>query len=138
MVRVVIRVRVIVRDTVMGNTTKTIILTHNRQIRQLEAAAASNNCKKKITHPGCLQIVHTMNSMLPVLYMHLNIHNTVHLDVTSIKAYYISLVLCYNIYTQGSTPMPQWPNVGSLEWVVESTTVTHSSADWWDLLLPLA
>ena len=22
--------------------------------------------------------------------------------------------------------------------VVESTTVTHSSADWWDLLLPLA
>ena len=27
---------------------------------------------------------------------------------------------------------------GSLEWVVESTTVTHSSADWWDLLLPLA
>ena len=23
------------------------------------------------------------------------------------------------------------------EWVVESTTVTHSSADWWDLLLPL-
>ena len=27
---------------------------------------------------------------------------------------------------------------GSLEWVVESTTATHSSADWWDLLLPLA
>ena len=25
-----------------------------------------------------------------------------------------------------------------LEWVVESTTVTHSSADWWDLLLSLA
>ena len=25
-----------------------------------------------------------------------------------------------------------------LEWVVESTTVTHSSADWWDPLLPLA
>ena len=23
-----------------------------------------------------------------------------------------------------------------LEWVVESTTVTHSSADWWDILLP--
>ena len=28
--------------------------------------------------------------------------------------------------------------VGSLEWVVETTIVTHSSADWWDLLLPLA
>ena len=29
--------------------------------------------------------------------------------------------------------------VGSfLEWVAESTTVTHSSADWWDILLPLA
>ena len=29
--------------------------------------------------------------------------------------------------------------VGSfLECVVESTTVTHSSADWWDILLPLA
>ena len=28
--------------------------------------------------------------------------------------------------------------LGDLEWEVESTTVTHSSADWWDLLLPLA
>ena len=27
---------------------------------------------------------------------------------------------------------------GGLKWEVESTTVTHSSADWWDLLLPLA
>ena len=27
---------------------------------------------------------------------------------------------------------------GVLEWAVESTTVTHSSADWWGLLLPLA
>ena len=27
---------------------------------------------------------------------------------------------------------------GGLDWVVESTTVTHSSADWWDILLPLA
>ena len=27
---------------------------------------------------------------------------------------------------------------GEVEWVVESTTVTHSSADWWDILLPLA
>ena len=27
---------------------------------------------------------------------------------------------------------------GGLEWEVESTTVTHSSADWWDHLLPLA
>ena len=26
---------------------------------------------------------------------------------------------------------------GGLEWEVESTTVTHSSADWWDILLPL-
>ena len=25
--------------------------------------------------------------------------------------------------------------LGDLEWEVESTTVTHSSADWWDLLL---
>ena len=30
--------------------------------------------------------------------------------------------------------------LGYLEWEVKSTTVTgtHSSADWWDLLLPLA
>ena len=28
--------------------------------------------------------------------------------------------------------------LGGLVWEVESTTVTHSSADWWDLLLPLA
>ena len=28
--------------------------------------------------------------------------------------------------------------LGDLEWEVESTTVTHSSADWWDLLLLLA
>ena len=27
---------------------------------------------------------------------------------------------------------------GGLEWEVESTTVTHSSADWWDILFPLA
>ena len=27
---------------------------------------------------------------------------------------------------------------GGSEWEVESTTVTHSSADWWDILLPLA
>ena len=26
----------------------------------------------------------------------------------------------------------------ALSHTVESTTVTHSSADWWDLLLPLA
>ena len=26
---------------------------------------------------------------------------------------------------------------GSLEWEVGSTTVTHSSVDWWELLLPL-
>ena len=29
-------------------------------------------------------------------------------------------------------------HTGDLEWEVESTTVTHSSADWWDLLRPLA
>ena len=28
--------------------------------------------------------------------------------------------------------------LGGLEWEMESTTVTHSCADWWDLLLPLA
>ena len=28
--------------------------------------------------------------------------------------------------------------LGDLEWEVESTTVTHSNADWWDILLPLA
>ena len=28
--------------------------------------------------------------------------------------------------------------LGDLELEVESTTVTHSSADWWDILLPLA
>ena len=28
--------------------------------------------------------------------------------------------------------------LGDLEWAAESKTVTHSSADWWDLLLPLA
>ena len=28
--------------------------------------------------------------------------------------------------------------LGGLEWEVEATTVTHSSADWWDILLPLA
>ena len=29
-------------------------------------------------------------------------------------------------------------SMGGLEWAVESTTVTHSNADWWDILLPLA
>ena len=37
-------------------------------------------------------------------------------------------------YFQGGPLM----TYGGLEWEVESTTVTHSSADWWDILLPLA
>ena len=51
------------------------------------------------------------------------------------------LVLCYN----GQDPIQGiYANAtmaeggGGLEWVVESTTVTHSSVDWWDLLLPQA
>ena len=34
---------------------------------------------------------------------------------------------------------PVWSMMtcGGLEWEVESMSVTHSSADWWDLLLPL-
>ena len=37
----------------------------------------------------------------------------------------------------GTVPVPKlWCEHGLR--VVESTTVTHSSADWWDLLLPLA
>ena len=39
---------------------------------------------------------------------------------------------------QGSRLAPHYRTLGDLEWEVESTTVTHSSADWWDLLLPLA
>ena len=42
----------------------------------------------------------------------------------------------------GHTPMPQWPNGGGgggLEWVHGRVhDSTHSSADWWDLLFPLA
>ena len=34
---------------------------------------------------------------------------------------------------QGSVLLPHYRTI--LEWEVESTTVTHSSADWWDLLL---
>ena len=38
-----------------------------------------------------------------------------------------------------STPSSAaYRTLGDFEWEVESTTVTHSSADWWDLLLPLA
>ena len=43
------------------------------------------------------------------------------------------------IFTARSKPMPQRPNGGGgLEWVVESMTVTHSSADLCDILLPVA
>ena len=38
----------------------------------------------------------------------------------------------------GSDYSAAYRTLGDLEWEVESTTVTHSSADWWDLLLPLA
>ena len=34
--------------------------------------------------------------------------------------------------------LPHRRTLESLEWKVESTTVTHSSADWWGILLPLA
>ena len=44
-----------------------------------------------------------------------------------------------------SLPAPPGPgdyssssDSAALSHTVESTTVTHSSADWWDLLLPLA
>ena len=53
---------------------------------------------------------------------------------------------CHNLSSSSSDtsagqrfqPHNRTLEVGSLEWVVESTTVTHSSADWWDILLPLA
>ena len=41
-------------------------------------------------------------------------------------------------YCAGQRLAPHNRTLGDLEWEVESTTVTHSSADWWDLLLPLA
>ena len=44
------------------------------------------------------------------------------------------LILC----RAASRLAPHYRTLGDLEWEVESTTVTHSSADWWDLLLPLA
>ena len=50
------------------------------------------------------------------------------------------LLLLLPIQVQGSVfrrIIALWGS-GSLEWVVGSTTITHSSADWWDLLLPLA
>ena len=40
-------------------------------------------------------------------------------------------------YCAGQRLAPHNRTLGDLEWEVESTTVTHSSADWWDLLLPL-
>ena len=41
-------------------------------------------------------------------------------------------------YCAGQRLAPHYRTLGDLEWEVESATVTHSSADWWDLLLPLA
>ena len=41
-------------------------------------------------------------------------------------------------YCAGQRLAPHYRTRGDLEWEVESTTVTHSSADWWGLLLPLA
>ena len=41
-------------------------------------------------------------------------------------------------YCAGQRLVPHIRTLGDLDWEVESTTVTHSSADWWDLLLPLA
>ena len=35
---------------------------------------------------------------------------------------------------KGQHLAPHYRTLGDLEWEVESTTVTHSSADWWDLL----
>ena len=40
--------------------------------------------------------------------------------------------------SEGQLFQPSRRTSGGLEWEVESTIVTHSSADWWDLLLPLA
>ena len=35
-------------------------------------------------------------------------------------------------YCAGQRLAPHIRTLGDLEWEVESTTVTHASADWWD------
>ena len=63
-----------------------------------------------------------------------------HEMVKNVHISFLSCVIIGRTLYMACMPLPQWPNGGGgvLEWVVESTTVTHSSADWWDLLLPLA
>ena len=49
----------------------------------------------------------------------------------------LSFLLSFSV--QGSVFSRIDALLGDLEWaLVESTAVTHSSANWWDLLLPLA
>ena len=56
-------------------------------------------------------------------------------SVTLLLLEVLLLILCG---AASSRLAPHYRTLGDLEWEVDSTTVTHSSADWWDLLLPLA
>ena len=56
-------------------------------------------------------------------------------SVTLLLLEVLLLILCR---AASSRLAPHYCTLGDLEWEVDSTTVTHSSADWWDLLLPLA
>ena len=52
----------------------------------------------------------------------------------------VTPLLLLLLYCAGQRLALHYRTLGDLEWEVESTTVTgtHSSADWWDILLPLA
>ena len=50
----------------------------------------------------------------------------------------ISLLLLLLLILCRAASSAALSHTGGFEWEVESTTGTHSSADWWDLLLSLA
>ena len=61
-----------------------------------------------------------------------------HGDTRNATDKFYNLLLLLPLSVQGTFFQPHRRTSGGVEREVESTTVTHSSADWWDLLLPLA
>ena len=62
----------------------------------------------------------------------------IYIAIHAVCTYDFSISSSSSQYCAGQRLAPHNRTLGDLEWEVESTTVTHSSADWWDLLLPLA
>ena len=77
---------------------------------------------------------HTIHKVVPLESVHFPLGGATYLCTLSIRwCHFFFLYQCRAAFFSRIDSL-----LGGLEWEVESTTVTHSSGDWCDVLLPLA